>query len=77
MTERQRFRVRVTRDGILFCTGIAGIIYETARQGAERPTLLLLFAGMIGLPAFLQLDSARQAAKPDEAPPKQDVAHSE
>lgn len=49
---------RVTRDGILFVTGLAGIAYETI-IGLERPTLLLLFAAMIGLPAFLQADEKR------------------
>lgn len=66
---RRLRRFRVTRDGILFVTGIVGIIYETAREGAERPTLLLLFAGMVGLPAFLQLDSQRNSHA-DETPRK-------
>lgn len=41
---------------MLFCFGIAGIAYETLNRGIERPTLLLLFAGMIGLPQFLKRD---------------------
>lgn len=31
-----------------------GVAYETLGEGAERPTLLLLFAAMMGLPAFLR-----------------------
>ena len=53
---RPAFKYRITRDGILFCVGVGGIIYETLAQGAERPTLLLLFAGMVGLTQFLRSD---------------------
>ena len=49
-------RVRLTRDGILFTLGVAGIIYETLMNGVERPTLLILFAGMVGLTQFLRTD---------------------
>lgn len=41
---------------ILFFAGIGLIVQEAQRNGAERPTLLLLYAAMIGLPAFLQRD---------------------
>ena len=42
---------------MLFCVGIAGIIYETVHfHGSERPALLAVFAGMVGLPVFLRLD---------------------
>lgn len=42
------------RDALLFLAGLALIIFEAAiREGAERPTFLLLYAGMVGLPAFL------------------------
>lgn len=58
-------RLRITRDGTLFVAGLAGIAYETLSRGAERPTLLLLFAAMIGLPAFLNKDEKEQA-KEDE-----------
>jgi len=36
--------------------GLAGILHETIIAETERPTLLLLFGAMVGLPAFLQLD---------------------
>lgn len=36
----------------LFLIGFAGIIHETVTQHGERPTLLLLFAACMGLPAF-------------------------
>lgn len=49
-------RRRITRDMVLFTVGLAGIAYETLVSKTDRPTLLLLFAGMIGLPAFLARD---------------------
>ncbi len=42
------------RDALLFFGGLMGVAYETLGEGAERPTLLLLFAAMMGLPAFLR-----------------------
>lgn len=47
---------RNVRDGLIFTVGIGGIIYETVGSQVDRPTLLLLFAAMIGLPAFLRAD---------------------
>jgi hypothetical protein len=52
-------RWRWSRDSILFFAGLAGILHETVRDGVERPSLLLLFATMAGLPAFLRLDERR------------------
>lgn len=47
----------ITRDGVLFVIGILGIAHETLISGAgERPTLLLLFGAMVGLPLFLRAD---------------------
>ncbi|HEU4539662.1 MAG TPA: hypothetical protein VFR23_00920, partial [Jiangellaceae bacterium] len=51
---------RRLRSGALFAGGLAGIAYETLAQAGERPTLLILFAAMIGLPAFLQIDENRK-----------------
>jgi hypothetical protein len=48
------------RSTVLFVVGLAGIGYETLAEGGERPTLLLLFAAMCGLPAFLGLDERRR-----------------
>jgi hypothetical protein len=44
----------VQRDVLLFLLGAGGVIHETLIATAERPTLLILFAAMMGLPAFLQ-----------------------
>lgn len=51
-----RGRVRVTRDGVLFAVGLAGITYETLVENVDRPTLLLIFSAMVGLPVFLKAD---------------------
>lgn len=42
------------RDALLFLGGLAGVAHETLLSHSERPTLLILFAAMMGLPAFLQ-----------------------
>lgn len=44
------------RDLVLFLAGIGGVFHETVLATQERPTLLILFAAMMGLPAFLQKD---------------------
>jgi hypothetical protein len=54
--ERRARRGRVTRDSVLFSAGLAGVFYETIFDKADRPTLLLLFGAMMGLPAFLRTD---------------------
>lgn len=59
----------IPRDTILFAVGLAGIAYETLAQGGERPTLLLLFAGMVGLPAFLKGDERAQQRKDNDDVP--------
>ncbi len=46
----------VLRDAALFLAGLAGVGHETLIASAERPTLLILFAAMLGLPAFLKAD---------------------
>jgi hypothetical protein len=73
MTRHKR-RFRLTRDSVLFTLGLVGIAYETLAHQAERPTLLLLFAGMIGLPAFLRGDEHHQDDPKDE-PHRQDDHH--
>jgi hypothetical protein len=47
---------KTVRDGVIFFVGIAGVAHETLASGDADPTLLLLFASMIGLPAFLHKD---------------------
>lgn len=57
------------RDLLLFFGGMAGAIHETLISGAERPTLLILFAAMMGLPAFLQQQGIAPE-KRDDSPAK-------
>ena len=61
---RFRHRVRLSRDTFLLLMGVAGIAHETLVASAERPTLLLLFAAMIGLPAFLRHDEHQSEQDP-------------
>lgn len=49
--------IRVTRNTTLFIVGLLGVAHETLLNDADRPTLLLLFAAMIGLPAFISQDA--------------------
>lgn len=48
------------RDVLLFLSGLSGVFYETVFVRADRPDLLLLFASMVGLPAFLRTDENRK-----------------
>jgi hypothetical protein len=54
---------------VLFIFGILGIIYETAIDNIDRPSLLVVFSACIGLPAFLRSDEARHQDDPDDEPP--------
>lgn len=47
------------RDFALFIGGVAGVVHETVLVDTERPTLLILFAAMMGLPAFLRSDEKK------------------
>ena len=44
------------RDAALFIAGLLGVLHETVVADAERPALLVLFAAMLGLPAFFRTD---------------------
>lgn len=52
--------LRTIRAVVLFVGGIAGIGYETLIEQGEKPTLLILFAAMIGLPYALGKDEKRR-----------------
>lgn len=57
------------RDAALFVAGVLGVAHETLGDQAERPTLLILFAAMMGLPAFLQQKEPAAPAEPATAAP--------
>lgn len=44
------------RTALLFGGGLAGVCYVTLVDQTDRPTLLILFAAMMGLPLFLRSD---------------------
>jgi hypothetical protein len=46
------------RSTVLFAAGLAGLVHETLWSASERPTLLIMFAAMMGLPLFLKADKA-------------------
>lgn len=62
MTRRKR-RLHISRDSLLFIGGMAGITNETLSRHAERPTLIVLFGAMIGLPVFLRSDEGKDRWK--------------
>lgn len=41
------------RDAVLFLAGLAGVAHQTLVAPAPSESLLILFAAMMGLPAFL------------------------
>ena len=65
----RRFSVQVQRATVVFVAGLAGMAHQTLIEGADRPTLLIIYAGMLGLPAFLRGDEKTHASKPPEPPP--------
>jgi hypothetical protein len=70
MTPQQ---LRTARSVVLFVGGFAGAAYEVVIDHAERPAILILLAGMMGLPAFLpsrKSDDGNGAGKktPEAAP---------
>lgn len=56
MTASRRWKLRLSRDAVLFVSGLVGIAHETFVSELERPGLLVLFGAMVGLPAFLRSD---------------------
>lgn len=58
------------RDIMLFAGGVAGVFHETVLTGTERPTLLILFAAMMGLPAFLRQDEKSSRSQGESHQPQ-------
>lgn len=58
---RRRFWQGITRDLVLFTVGVMLIINESVlRKEPPRESLVVLFAGMVGLPAILRADWLRR-----------------
>lgn len=64
MSRRLQFHLK--RDTILFASGLIGVAHQTLIAKAEKPTLLLLFGAMIGLPAFLRGDEAKKTSERED-----------
>lgn len=60
------------RDVGLFIFGVAGVVHETIFSHGERPTLLILFAAMMGLPAFLRPQDWNSGGRQLPPPPPLD-----
>lgn len=65
--DHRRRAGRGARDVALFVGGLIGVGHETISTQAERPTLLLLFAAMMGLPAFLRADERPDKDESEES----------
>lgn len=52
----RRWHVRITRDLVLFITGIAGFAHEMLVAREPREILVIACMSMCGLPFFLRLD---------------------
>lgn len=51
------------RNLTLFLSGLAGVAHETIITASERPSLLIVFTAMMGLPAVIRRDEKKS---PDE-----------
>lgn len=51
--------IKIGRNTVLLIVGLLGVAHETLVNNTDRPTLLLLFAAMIGLPAFINQDEKK------------------
>lgn len=58
------------RSTVLFVGGLAGVAYVTLVDNTDRPTLLIMFGAMLGLPLFLRSDEKHPPPTiPTPAPP--------
>ena len=55
--------LRRARAVALFVGGFGGFIYELVADHGERPTILIMLAGMMGLPVFIPKPKAKAGAE--------------
>lgn len=60
MKRKTRWWSKITRDVVLFTAGLALTINEGLLRDGDRPSLLVLYAGMMGLPAIFRFDEQRR-----------------
>jgi len=58
------------RTALLFGGGLAGVGYVTLIDQTDRPTLLILFGAMMGLPLFLRSDEKHPPPEIQIPPPQ-------
>jgi hypothetical protein len=63
---------RHLRSAALFVVGLSAFVYEVISNQGERPTILILAAAMMGLPAFIGMDERRRNNNNGKTPPKED-----
>lgn len=59
------------QSAVSYALGVFIALYETVVENADRPELLVLAAGCLGLPTFLKRDAAKKDASdqpPNPAP---------
>lgn len=61
-------RWKIGRDTLLFLTGLVFSAHEVFVANAERPSILVFCAMLLGLPAFLRYDEKRRANGEDPSP---------
>jgi len=59
---------KITRDTALFVAGLGLVIREAVFENADRPYLLMIFAGMMGLPVFLRKDEKNGKTNGPQSP---------
>lgn len=63
---RRRWWTKITRDFVLFAVGVSLVIRESIVAGPERPSLYVLYAGMMGLGPVLRYAENRQRRQESE-----------
>lgn len=71
MVIRRRRQLHITQTAGLYIVGLAGVIYETVAVHVDRPALLALFAGMLGLPSFIGRDRRNDGDDENDPPAAQ------
>ncbi len=66
---RPHFTFEQIREYVLLGLGVVITVYETFVEHADRPQLLILAAGLLGLPTFLKRDEKPEKKEtPPDAP---------
>lgn len=70
MAAHRRSLPKIGRDTVITATALLLTIFEAViRSGPERPSLLALYAAMMGLPFVLRADEARRKRSDEEDKP--------